>query len=190
MKLQTELAEKDRDPKLQKIAQDFEANFRWEYDDGRESLLKLYRKGKRQQWDSDTRIDWSQDLDPENPAGMPDEMIAIYGSPVWNRLDEKGRTRIRHHVQAWQLSQFLHGEQGAHHPTAQHVTSVKDHDSNLYASSQVVDEARHHVFFDRFMREGRFHRALDQLHDVLRRVRFDLIHLHRQAHRCSTRFKE
>ena len=52
------------------VAQDFEANFRWEYADGRDQLLKLYRKGKRQQWDSDTRIDWSQDLDPENPAGL------------------------------------------------------------------------------------------------------------------------
>ena len=53
------------------VAQEFEANFRWEYEDGRDSLLKLYRKGKRQQWDSDTRIDWSQDLDPENPAACP-----------------------------------------------------------------------------------------------------------------------
>ena len=66
------------------VAQEFEANFRWEYDDGREKLLNLYRKGKRQQWDSDTRIDWSQDVDPENPAGMPDAMIAIYGSPCRN----------------------------------------------------------------------------------------------------------
>ena len=37
-----------------KVAQEFEAHFRWEYDDGRESLLNLYRKGKRQQWDSDS----------------------------------------------------------------------------------------------------------------------------------------
>ena len=106
------------------VAQDFEANFRWEYDDGRESLLKLYRKGKRQQWDADTRIDWSQDLDPENPAGMPDEMIPIYGSPVWDRLDAKERTRVRHHFQAWQLSQFLHGEQGALVCTAKIVQQV------------------------------------------------------------------
>ena len=49
------------------VAQEFETNFRWEYDDGRESLLNLYRKGKRQQWDAAERIDWSQDLDPENP---------------------------------------------------------------------------------------------------------------------------
>ena len=67
-----------------RVAQEFEANFRWEYADGRDSLLKLYRKGKRQQWDSDTRIDWSQDLDPENPAGMPDEMISIFGNSFFS----------------------------------------------------------------------------------------------------------
>jgi hypothetical protein len=135
------------------VAQDFEANFRWEYDDGRESLLKLYRKGKRQQWDSDSRIDWSQDLDPENPAGMPDEMIAIYGSPVWNRLDAKERTRIRHHVQAWQLSQFLHGEQGALVCTAKIVQQVPGIDAKFYAATQVMDEARHVEAFSRLLHD-------------------------------------
>lgn len=98
-----------------RVPERFEAAFRWEYDDGREQLLNLYRKGKRQQWDAAERIDWSQDLDPENPAGMPDEMIAIYGSPAWQRLDEPERVKLRHHVQAWQLSQFLHGDAGRAH---------------------------------------------------------------------------
>ena len=49
-----------------------ETGFTWEYDDGRESLLKLYAKGKAQQWDAADRIDWSKDLDPENPMMMPD----------------------------------------------------------------------------------------------------------------------
>ena len=116
-----------------RVAQDFEAHFRWEYDDGRDSLLNLYRKGKRQQWDSDQRIDWSQDLDPENPAGMPDEMISIFGSPAWHRLDAKERTRLRHHFQSWQLSQFLHGEQGALVCTAKIVQQVPNIDAKFYA---------------------------------------------------------
>ena len=53
------------------VAQDFETIFRWEYDDGRDTLLNLYQKGKRQQWDAAERIDWSQDLDPENPPACP-----------------------------------------------------------------------------------------------------------------------
>ena len=50
------------------IPQSFETNFNWEYQDGRESLLKLYSKGKKRQWDVENRIDWSQELDPENPV--------------------------------------------------------------------------------------------------------------------------
>jgi hypothetical protein len=135
------------------VAQDFEANFRWEYADGRDQLLKLYRKGKRQQWDSDTRIDWSQDLDPENPAGLPDEVISIYGSPTWHKLDAKGRTQLRHHLQAWQLSQFLHGEQGALVCTAKIVQQVPSMDAKFYAATQVMDEARHVEAFSRLLHE-------------------------------------
>ena len=39
-----------------------EIMFNWEYDDGAASLLELYEKGKKQQWDSSTRIDWSREL--------------------------------------------------------------------------------------------------------------------------------
>jgi len=31
------------------------------------------------------RIDWSQELFEENPMGMADETIPIYGSPFWER---------------------------------------------------------------------------------------------------------
>jgi len=136
-----------------RVPERFEAAFRWEYDDGREQLLNLYRKGKRQQWDAAERIDWSQDLDPENPAGMPDEMIAIFGSPAWHRLDERGRNRLRHHVQAWQLSQFLHGEQGALICTAKIVQQVPNLDAKFYAATQVVDEARHVEAFSRLLHD-------------------------------------
>jgi len=169
------------------VAQEFEANFRWEYADGRDSLMKLYRKGKRQQWDSDTRIDWSQDLDPENPAGMPDEMIAIHGSPVWNRLDAKERTRIRHHVQSWQLSQFLHGEQGALVCTAKIVQQVPNMDAKFYAATQVVDEARHVEAFSRLLHEKYelvypINPHLESLiEDTLRDSRWDMTYLGMQV---------
>ena len=35
-----------------------ESSFTWEYDAQAEDLLKLYAKGKQQQWDADKRIDW------------------------------------------------------------------------------------------------------------------------------------
>ena len=169
------------------VAQDFEANFRWEYQDGRDKLLNLYRKGKRQQWDSDARIDWSQDLDPENPAGLPDEMIAIFGSPTWQRLDARRRTELRHHIQSWQLSQFLHGEQGALVCTAKIVQQVPSMDAKFYAATQVMDEARHVEAFSRLLHEkyelvypiNPHLRAL--IEDTLRDSRWDMTYLGMQV---------
>src|SRR4051812_2928443 len=89
-----------------RIGGEAETIFRWEYDDGRDELLALYEKGKAQQWNATSRIDWSQDLDPENPMGLPDEAIYIYGSPIWNRMTPKERANLRRHLQAWQISQF------------------------------------------------------------------------------------
>ena len=91
----------------------FETVFKWEYADSRDALATLYEKGKNLQWNTNTRIDWSQDLDPENPQELPDESITIFGSAVWDRLTRQERAAVRRHVQSWQLSQFLHGEQGA-----------------------------------------------------------------------------
>jgi P-aminobenzoate N-oxygenase AurF len=127
--------------------------FNWEYDEVRDNLLTLYSKGKQKQWDSAVRIDWSQDVDPENPMGMDDVYIAIYGSDMWERMTPQEQARLRHHVQAWQISQFLHGEQGALICAAKIVETVPDIDSKFYAATQVMDEARHVETYSRYLHE-------------------------------------
>jgi len=128
-----------------------DTTFRWEYEDGRDSLLSLYDKGKKQQWDAADRIDWSLDLDPENPMLLPDQAISIFGSPIWEKLNQKERNNIRRHGQAWQISQFLHGEQGALICTAKIVQQVPSIDAKFYAATQVMDEARHVEAFSRLL---------------------------------------
>ncbi len=135
------------------VPQSFDTTFRWEYDDGRDTLLGLYQKGKKQQWDAEERIDWSQELDPDNPGGLPDEVLGIYGSDIWDRLDVEGRKNVRRHFQAWQLSQFLHGEQGALVCTAKIVQQVPNMDAKFYASTQVIDEARHVEAYSKLLHE-------------------------------------
>ncbi len=130
-----------------------DAVFTWAYDDMRDGLLGLYDKGKRQQWNAADRIDWSQDLDPENPMMLPDESMPIRWTSMWDRFTEAEKRALRHHTQAWQLSQFLHGEQGALICTARIVQSVPDIDSKFYAATQVADEARHVEAYSRLLRE-------------------------------------
>ena len=130
-----------------------ETRFTWEYDDERDSLLRLYEKGKTQQWNATERIDWSLELDPENPMGLDDRVIPIYGTTVWNRLNDREKAEVRRHNQASTISQFLHGEQGALIATAKIVQTVPDLDSKFYAATQVMDEARHVEAFKRLLHE-------------------------------------
>jgi hypothetical protein len=130
-----------------------ETVFTWEYEDERSKLLALYDKGKKQQWDAATRIDWSIDLDPENPQEIDDRLIPIYGSSIWDRLTPKEKVRLRHHQQAQSLSQFMHGEQGALMAAARIVQTVPDLDAKFYAATQVMDEARHVEAYARLLNE-------------------------------------
>ena len=130
-----------------------QTSFTWEYEDERAKLLALYDKGKKQQWDAAERIDWSIDLDPENPQQLDDRAIPIFGSPLWDRLTKEERVKLRRHQQAQSLSQFMHGEQGALMAAARIVQMVPDLDAKFYAATQVMDEARHVEAYARLLHE-------------------------------------
>lgn len=127
--------------------------FDWEYDEGRDRLLSLYEKGKQKQWDAAERLDWSIEVDCNNPMGVPEQTIAIYGSRVWDSLGDKDKGMVRHHLAAWQFSQFLHGEQGALICSSKIVHTVPGLDAKFYAATQVMDEARHMEVYSRYLRE-------------------------------------
>ena len=130
-----------------------ELQFNWEYDDGSAPLLELYEKGKQQQWDASTRLDWSLELNPDNPMELKDEAISIYGTDYWNKMTDKERSWLRLHLQANSISQFMHGEQGALIATAKIVGTVPDMNAKFYAATQVMDEARHVEAYKRLLHE-------------------------------------
>ena len=130
-----------------------ELQFNWEYDDGSAPLLELYEKGKQQQWDASTRLDWSLELNPDNPMELKDEAISIWGTDYWNKMTEKERSWLRLHLQANSISQFMHGEQGALIATAKIVGTVPDMNAKFYAATQVMDEARHVEAYKRLLHE-------------------------------------
>ncbi len=130
-----------------------ETVFNWEYDEPRDRLLTLYEKGKKKQWDAQTLIDWSLDLDMADQGVIPDTYVPIYGSPAWEKMNRAEKDVLRHHYYAWLLSQFLHGEQGALMCAAKIVQTVPDVDSKFYAATQVMDEARHVEAYNKFLHE-------------------------------------
>ena len=161
--------------------------FDFDYQDGRDQLLRLYDKGTRRQWIGSDRIDWSIDVDPDNPTGVPDEVHPLFGTPWWEKADESFRAELRRHMEAWRFSQFMHGEQGALICTAKIVQTVPDLDSKFYAATQVIDEARHVEVYSRYLHDklGLVYplnpnlRSL--LDDVIRDSRWDMTYLGMQV---------
>ncbi|HWC69009.1 MAG TPA: ferritin-like domain-containing protein, partial [Acidimicrobiales bacterium] len=161
--------------------------FDFDYENGRDQLLRLYDKGTRRQWIGSDRIDWSTDVDPTNPTRSPDELIAIYGTPWWEKMSDAERGDVRRHIEAWRFSQFMHGEQGALICTAKIVQTVPDIDSKFYAATQVIDEARHVEVFSRYLHEKiglvyPLNKNLESLlNDVIADSRWDMTYLGMQV---------
>ncbi|HEY5335131.1 MAG TPA: ferritin-like domain-containing protein [Mycobacteriales bacterium] len=132
-----------------------DTRFSWEYDAGRARLLALYQKGKDKQWDAQSRIDWDHELDYDNPLAIPQELNELQGSKTWERVsrDPKELTRLTRHQAAWQMSQFVHGEQGAMICSARIVESVPDIDAKFYAATQTMDEARHVEVYSKLLQD-------------------------------------
>ncbi len=140
----------DIDP-VWSVPQEFEAAFDWRYDDGRSRMMHLYQKGKDMQWDALERIDWGLEFDTENPMEIPDELLGLYHTPFWAKMSGAEKANARRHLQAWTMSQFMQGEQAAMICAAKIVQQVPDLDAKFYASTQVMDEARHVEAYKKFL---------------------------------------
>jgi P-aminobenzoate N-oxygenase AurF len=164
-----------------------DVRFNWDYDSGRTRLLDLYQRGKDKQWDATKRIDWSIPVNPSDVMEAGEELGPIYGSPTWEKLNQKERDELGVHLSSWLFSQFLHGEQGALTVAARIVESVPDMDSKFYAATQAMDEARHVELYSKFVRDkiGMFY-PINQdlaklLQDALSDSRWDMPYLGMQV---------
>ncbi len=142
----------DRPIDIERIEASLDVTYNWGYQETRNDLRELYRKAKKAQWNAEERLDWSTSVDLDKQQ-IPDFMHPLWGSELYDKLDAKKHAELRHEMPAWTQSQFLHGEQGALLAASQLVISVPDIDSKYYASTQVVDEARHVEVFDRYLHQ-------------------------------------
>ena len=145
---------------IQHIVKDnADAIFTWDYSLTRPALRKLYEKAKVGQWNGSTDLDWSINVDEEKQVAMDLAAFASgltpahYGSTTLSNWGDKEWTEFAIEQRRWSLSQFMHGEQGALICTAKIVETVPWYDAKLYASTQVVDEARHVEVFARYLDE-------------------------------------
>jgi hypothetical protein len=126
--------------------------YTFRYESWKPDLRALYEKAKREQWNASDALNWDTQVDPE-AENFPDQNIPIYGTAIWNKLNERDIKTLRHEQMSWVLSQFLHGEQGALLATSQIVNAVPWIDAKFYAASQVMDEARHVEVYERYLHQ-------------------------------------
>jgi len=142
---------------------------RYAFDEGQ--LQQIYTKSKTQQWDIND-YDWQHVLKEDNPLDLPDQTLLVYGTPLWQSLDEVGRTELRRHFQGWTLSQVLHGEQAALLCAAKLAQGESTLSARLCLAAQVYDEARHVEAYARLVNDkiGIYYDMTSSLGTLLRQT--------------------
>ncbi len=160
--------------------------FDWEYALEQENLLGLYEKGKLATWNA-SDLDWSIDVDLEK---MMRQRSGAAAREAFNQLlkpprplDDRETVEVNLNMNAWMLSQFLHGEQGALLATAKIVQAAPLEEAKWYAANQVADEARHVEVYHRYLTEklGRSFEVNPHLQTLLDQIiedsRWDMTYL-------------
>jgi len=147
----------DRDAAISVVQDNSDAIFTWDYEKGaRPSLEKLYEKAKHSMWDGETDLPWETEVDQEMVVLANADMngglleFDVAGTP-FEKWTDKEWIQVGIESQNWTLSQFMHGEQGALICTAKIVETVPWIDAKYYASTQVMDEARHVEVFAKYL---------------------------------------
>ncbi len=152
----------EKEESISIVKNEADSIFTWDYEKGaRPRLNKLYEKSKHSMWDGEKDLDWSIDVDldkvvadiaivSEVQNGPINRLAESPSSPFKNWGDEQW-TQLNKESLNWQLSQFMHGEQGALIATAKIVETVPWIDAKYYASTQVMDEARHVEVFAKYL---------------------------------------
>jgi hypothetical protein len=148
----------DVDEAIHTVADNADAIFTWDYEKGaRPALNKLYEKAKHAQWNGETDLPWDTEVDLEKNAELQRIQFAemradVSGTPL-EKFTDKDFIDLSIQMDNWTLSQFMHGEQGALVCTAKIVETVPWIDAKYYASTQVMDEARHVEVFAKYLQE-------------------------------------
>jgi P-aminobenzoate N-oxygenase AurF len=118
----------------------------------KEGLRDLYEKAKREQWNGTVQLAWDTPVDPEAEI-IPQVYNPLEDYAPYKKLSEKQVREFRHAMISLQLSQFMHGEQGALIVASQLAGAVPWIDAKYYAATQTMDEARHVEVFARYLRD-------------------------------------
>lgn len=142
------------DEQVDHIAEIFQTplsgSYNWDYTVQDDRIKKLYDLGKQLNWDPEMDIDWDRPW-PEEVRSP--ELMNLHDYEPYLAMDDKTKDEFWLHMNAWSLSQFLHGEQGALLVASQLCSCAPTLSAKLYAGSQTFDEARHVEVFNKYLQK-------------------------------------
>lgn len=104
-------------------------------------------------WDPFNRayLDFAQPFDLEREPVVALERFPELNCAATDHLDEGQKIRLANEIQRWNLSNILHGEQGALSLSASLCDILLDPGAQEYAANQTREEARHVAAFGRYI---------------------------------------
>ena len=127
-------------------------NWQWEYGSEVGELRALYEKGKANQWNAESDLDWDTPVSKDEWLAAPEASLLAQICKMMGK-DEATQKAALFDETTYNLSQLLHGEQAALQLCGQLTNVCEKLDQKFYAASQVADEARHVEVFARFLSE-------------------------------------
>jgi hypothetical protein len=118
--------------------------------------------------DTTSRLISAEELeqDIDRSAGAPVDLVRLYRlweENNWSAYEidftqdardwRERLTPLQRRAAHWNYALFLHGEEAVARTLAPFVGALWTQEQRVFITTQIVDEARHHVFFSRFMRE-------------------------------------
>ncbi len=97
-------------------------------------------------------LDFAQPFDLDRDSIMPLERFPELNCAATEHLDECQKIRLANEIQRWNVSNILHGEQGALSLSASLCDILYDPGAQEYAANQTREEARHVAAFGRYIR--------------------------------------
>jgi hypothetical protein len=111
------------------------------------SAARLLTASARHTLDPALEVDWAAPVDPDGWA-VPPERISLYGTPLWDDLDDAARRTLARHEAASLLSVGLWFEVLLMQMLVRHAFDLDLRRPHAqYALTEVGDETRHSVMF-------------------------------------------
>jgi hypothetical protein len=115
-----------------------------------ETSERLSQLSERSYQNPYTAVEWPESVDPEREWFSSPELLSVYGTAVWDGLDEAARCRLAFHEATNFYSLNIHGEKGLMQGLAGRLYRRDLADVSDYLHHFLDEENKHSIFFGGF----------------------------------------